>query len=387
MILFDDQHRDNLLPFTFTRPSAHIRCGILTIAEKWEKVIGVKATFATQTYLQKRFGEIGAGEHLWINGRVFPTTDLIAKIKHLTSGEALVQDEILIAAKTSYTSIEFIKERSKLIRCDVEVMQLKHSWDIFQLNEKAIALDWELLSIKPSTKGFENINTLIGDDIYIHPTAKVQGAFLNANAGPIYIGERAEVMEGSLIRGPFALCNDATIKMGAKIYGATTIGPHCKVGGEISNSVLFAYSNKGHDGFLGNSVLGEWCNLGADTNTSNLKNNYGPVRAWDYVSESMENTKLQFCGLMMGDHSKSSINTMFNTGTVVGVAANVFGGGFPPKFIPSFSWGGAHGFETFNIDKAYEVAQRMMERRKIVFDKIDESIFSHIFSETKKYRK
>lgn len=387
MILFDDQYRDSLLPFTFTRPSAHIRCGILTMAEKWEMVMEATATYATQTYLQARYGAFGVGEQLWINGRVFPTEEVVKKVKALTSGEALIIDDILIAAKTTYTNVDFIKERSKLITCDVAVVQIKHSWDIFQLNDKAIALDWKLLALKPTSKAFEQNNTLIGSDIYIHPSAKVQGSFLNASTGPIYIGEGTEVMEGTLIRGPFALCSGATVKMGAKIYGATTIGPHCKVGGEISNSVLFAYSNKGHDGFLGNSVLGEWCNLGADTNTSNLKNNYGPVRAWNYVTESMENTALQFCGLMMGDHSKSSINTMFNTGTVVGVAANVFGGGFPPKFIPSFSWGGAHGFETFNIDKAYEVAQRMMERRNIMFDKIDQGIFSHIFSETKKYRK
>lgn len=387
MILFDDQHRDSLLPFTFTRPAAHIRCGILTIAEKWENVLDASATYATQTYLQKRFGAFDVGEQLWINGRVLPTEDLVIKIKALTSGEALIANDILIAAKTTYSNVDFIKERSKLITCDVEIIQIKHSWDIFQLNEKAISLDWNILNVKSSFKAFEKHNTIIGNDIYIHPKAKVQGAFLNATTGPIYIGAGAEIMEGSLIRGPFALCDGATVKMGAKIYGATTIGPQCKVGGEVSNSVLFAYSNKGHDGFLGNSVLGEWCNLGADTNTSNLKNNYGPVRAWNYVTEAMENTTLQFCGLMMGDHSKSSINTMFNTGTVVGVAANVFGSGFPSKFIPSFSWGGAHGFETFNIDKAYEVAERMMERRNIMFDKIDKEIFSHIFSETKKYRR
>ncbi|MFT6845733.1 MAG: UDP-N-acetylglucosamine diphosphorylase/glucosamine-1-phosphate N-acetyltransferase [Flavobacteriales bacterium] len=387
MILFDDKFRDQLLPFTFTRPCANIRCGTLTIAEKWALVMNETPKFSTQAYLQKRFGSCPTGQQIWINGRVLPTPSLVKAIKELENGQALTHDNNLVAANTSYADVNSILGRSTLKQFDGELFQIERPWDIFQKNEAAIQLDWEIMNVSPSFVGYEENNQLLGTQIFIHPTATVQGAFLNASNGPIYIGEGAEVMEGSLIRGPFSLGNHATVKMGAKIYGATTIGPHCKVGGEVTNSVIFGYSNKGHDGFLGDSVLGEWCNLGADTNNSNLKNNYGEVRSWDYVSETMIDTGLQFCGLLMGDHSKSGINTMFNTGTVVGVAANVFGGGFPQKFIPSFSWGGASGFETFHLEKAFEVANKMMERRKISFDEMDEEVFTHIFSETHKYRK
>ncbi|MGB1307109.1 MAG: glucose-1-phosphate thymidylyltransferase, partial [Flavobacteriales bacterium] len=217
--------------------------------------------------------------------------------------------------------------------------------------------------------------------------AKVEHAILNASTGPIYVGKDAEIMEGSIVRGPLAMCENSVLKMGAKIYGATTLGPYCKVGGEVNNSVLLGYSNKGHDGFLGNSVLGEWCNLGADTNNSNLKNNYAEVKLWSYQSERFVNTGLQFCGLIMGDHSKCGINTMFNTGTVVGVSANVFGAGFPRNFVSSFSWGGSAGYMTYRLNKVFEVAEKVMQRRAIEFNQVEKDILTEVFELTKSYRK
>src|SRR5690606_24924204 len=248
--------------------------------------------------------------------------------------------------------------------------------------------DFELLTDGRRSQPIPATNNIInGQNIFIEEGAKLEFVTLNASFGPIYIGKDAEIMEGSIIRGPFALCEHATVKLGAKIYGPTTVGPHSKVGGEVNNSVIFGYSNKGHDGFMGNSVLGEWCNLGADTNNSNLKNNYAEVRLWDYNTESFARTGLQFCGLMMGDHSKCGINTMFNTGTVVGVSANIFGSGFPRNFIPSYSWGGAAGMTTFKTDKAFEVAREVMKRRNLEFTEQDEKIMEHVFEITAKYRR
>ena len=230
------------------------------------------------------------------------------------------------------------------------------------------------------------VNTVNQENIFLEEGAKLTFCTLNASTGPIYIGKDAEIMEGCIVRGALAMCDNSVLKLGAKIYGATTIGPHSKVGGEVNNSVLMGYSNKGHDGFLGNSVLGEWCNLGADTNNSNLKNNYAEVRLWDYNTGRFAKTGLQFCGLMMGDHSKCGINTMFNTGTVVGVSANIFGSGFPRNFIPSFSWGGASGFTVYKTNKVFEVANEVMKRRKISFDDIEKRILENVYELTKQYR-
>ena len=231
------------------------------------------------------------------------------------------------------------------------------------------------------------MNVISPENIFIEEGAKLEFVTLNASTGPIYIGKNAEIMEGSVIRGPFALCEEAQVKLASKVYGATTVGPYCRIGGEVNNSVLFGYSNKGHEGFLGNSVLGEWCNIGADSNNSNLKNNYEEVKLWSYETEGFEKTGLQFCGLMMGDHSKCGINTMFNTGTVVGVSTNIFGSGFPRNFVPSFSWGGASGFTTYITKKAFETARIAMARRHVDFDEQEAKILEHVFEETKKWRK
>lgn len=386
-ILFDGPSRDTLLPFTFTRPVAEIRIGILTIREKWEKYLGYTTSTVTEGYLSDKFPMVEVEDNVMINASYLPSKDLVAMIKHLSPGQAIFDDEEPIAfyvkgdAEVDFEQYEIFKPG------DEDVMTIKHTWDIFAKNEQAIRQDFELLTTGRTSAPIPKSNQVLApEQVFMEEGATVEFAILNASAGPIYIGKNATIMEGSMVRGPLALCEHATIKMGAKIYTGTTIGPHCKVGGEVSNSVLFGYANKGHDGFLGNSVLGEWCNLGADSNTSNLKNNYAPVRLWDYETAGFAKTELQFCGLMMGDHSKCGINTMFNTGTVVGVSANIFGGGFPRNFIPSFSWGGASGFTTYLTKKAYEVARIVMKRRNLEFTDQDEAILDHVFEETKQWR-
>lgn len=379
-IILADYNRNNLLPFTFMRPVAAIRCGILTIAEKWEKLSENSCSFLTENYLSAKFPLKKAADNLVVNGAVLINEKLYSEIMTLENGQAMVKGDIVLAIRTSSADIsDFSKiDYDESIETDLEIDVLSYPWDIFRLNEKAVSDDFVLITKGRKSAAVDADTTLINpSQIFIEESAKVQCAVINASAGPVYIGAHAEVMEGSLIRGPFALCEHATLKMGAKIYGATTIGPHCKIGGEVSNSVVFGFSNKAHDGFLGNSVVAEWCNLGADTNNSNLKNNYGIVKCYNYEKKDYISTGLQFCGLMMADHSKAAINTMFNTGTVVGVAANVFGGGFPPKYIPSFAWGG-FGDEQFQLNKAVELAREVYKRRNLDFDKTEEAILNHV---------
>ncbi len=386
-ILFDGASRDALLPFTFTRPVAEIRIGILTIREKWEKYLGYTTSTVTEEYLSEKFPMVELAENIMINSSFLPKEDLVEKIKHLTANQAIFYQEEPIAFHVKEDQeVDF--NTYEVFQYEQEVLTVKNTWDIFSKNEEAINRDFVLLTSGRESQPIPASNNVIAPEhIFIEEGAKLEFTTLNASNGPIYIGKNAEIMEGSIIRGPFVLCDHAAVKMGAKIYGGTTVGPYSKVGGEVTNSVIFGYSNKGHDGYLGNSVLGEWCNLGADTNTSNLKNNYAPVRLWSYETEGFAKTGLQFCGLMMGDHSKCGINTMFNTGTVVGVSANVFGSGFPRNFIPSYSWGGNAGFTTFLTKKAFEVAKVVMSRRKLEFTKEDEKILEHVFEQTKRWRK
>lgn len=386
-ILFDGAVRTQLLPFTFTRPVADIRIGILTIREKWEKYLNTTSSTITEDYLSEKWPMVEMEENVMINAAFLPTAELIEQIKNLQPGEAVFHEEDVVAFHSyEEQDVEFAK--CTAIEMEGKAMMVEHTWDIFRLNAEAIAADFELLTQDRTSQKISSTNQVIApENVFLEEGAKVECAILNASQGPIYIGADAEVMEGSIIRGPFALCDHATIKMGAKIYGSTTVGPHSKVGGEVNNSVIFGYSNKGHDGFLGNSVLGEWCNLGADTNTSNLKNNYAEVRLWDYASDRFAPTGLQFCGLIMGDHSKCGINTMFNTGTVVGVSANIFGAGFPRNFIPSFSWGGSGGLTTYKTVKAFEVAEIVMIRKNNEFSELDRAILDQVFEDTKKYRR
>lgn len=387
-ILFDGNVRNQLLPFTYTRPVADIRVGILTIREKWEKMLGFTTTTVTEDYLSDKFPMVEMEQNVLINASVLPTENLVKIVKSLSENQAIfIDDEPLAFFSNEGQEIDF--ETFDVIEYSYDdVMKIQHTWDIFQLNGKAIQQDFNLLTEGRESQPIPEMTVAFNkEQIFIEEGAVLPLCSLNANDGPIYIGKDSEIMEGSMIRGPFALCEHATVKMSAKIYGATTIGPHTKVGGEVNNCVIFGYSNKGHDGFLGNSVLGEWCNLGADTNNSNLKNNYAEVRLWDYETQGFAKTGLQFCGLMMGDHSKCGINTMFNTGTVVGVSANIFGSGFPRNFIPSFSWGGSNGMLTYKTTKAFEVAEIVMSRRNIEFTEEDKKILEHVFSVSGQWRR
>ena len=387
-ILFDGPSRNNLLPFTFTRPVADIRVGILTIREKWEKFLSSTTTTITEDYLSDKYPMVEMDENIMINASYLPNDKITDLIKGLKENQAIYDGEEVIAFFTKETQEEIEFETYESIEFDDEIIKIENTWDIFSKNGDAIETDYNLLTkgreSQPIPKSVYCINK---SQIFIEEGAKIEFAVLNATDGSIYIGKNTEIMETSAIRGPFALCDNSVLKMGAKIYGATTVGPYSTVGGEVKNSIIFGYSNKGHEGYLGNSVIGEWCNLGADTNNSNLKNNYAEVRLWDYNSEGFTRTGLHFCGLMMGDHSKCGINTMFNTGTVVGVSANIFGSGFPRNFIPSFSWGGHKGFTTYLTNKAFEVAKVVMLRRNVEFTEQDAAILEHVFEETKKYRK
>ena len=386
-ILFDGDVRNSLLPFTYTRPVADIRVGILTIREKWEKYLGLTTTTITEEYLEEKYPMVELAENVLINASFCPTKSLVEKVKNLSKNEAIFKGEDVIAFFTSDSQEEVNFDDYRQIEFDEALLQIKNTWDIFSLNDKAIQEDFDLITEGRKSQPIpEGTRYLRKENIFIEEGAEIIFATLNASKGPIYIGKDTEIMEGSVVRGPFAMCEHSVLKLNTKIYGATTLGPYCKVGGEVNNSVLMGYSNKGHDGFLGNSVLGEWCNLGADTNNSNLKNNYTEVKLWDYETGRFAKTGLQFCGLMIGDHSKCGINTMFNTGTVIGVSANVFGSGFPRNFIPSYSWGGASGFTEYKTNKVFEVAEVVMQRRNLVFDDKDQKILTHVFEETKKYR-
>ena len=397
-VLYDDEHRENLLPLAFTRPVADIRIGILTIREKWQRFLKQEVLIHTQTYLRPKYKLVlpAAGEpETWINGAVCPTPELLEEINALKVGETLWKDRKMLAFRTvagdrySVSNPLFHPEslpapdtgvRNPVFHSSIQLSKqspliIEHLQDIFLLNERAIIEDFVVVTAGRKSQPLSDSNKVIGKHpIFIEEGATIEGAVFNATAGPIYIGKDAEVMEGSLVRGPFVLGEQSTLKMGAKIYGATTIGPHSKVGGEVSNSVIFGYSNKAHDGFLGNSVIGEWCNLGADTNNSNLKNNYGEVKLWNYKRQIFINTGLTFCGLVMGDHSKCGINTMFNTGTVVGICCNVFGAGFPRNFIPDFAWGGPQGMSIYKVSDVFKVAEKVMARRGIEFTVADMSV-------------
>jgi UDP-N-acetylglucosamine diphosphorylase/glucosamine-1-phosphate N-acetyltransferase len=387
-ILFDGTVRNALLPFTFTRPVADIRIGILTIREKWEQYLGSTTTTLTEEYLMEKYPMVEMEQNIMINASFLPNAILVDLIQNLEQNQAVVYQEEIVAFYTNDSQEEVNFEQYDLVLYEGDLMQIENTWDIFAKNDSALRDDFNLITADRTSQPIpKSVNVIAPENIFIEEGAKLEFVTLNASTGPIYIGKNSEIMEGSVIRGPFALCESGRVKLATKVYGATTVGPHSVIGGEVNNSVLFGYSNKGHDGFLGNSVLGEWCNIGADSNNSNLKNNYEEVRLWSYETEGFAKTGLQFCGLMMGDHSKCGINTMFNTGTVVGVSANIFGAGFPRNFVPSYSWGGASGFTTYITSKAFQTAKIVMARRNVEFTEQDAAILTHVFEETKKYRK
>ena len=386
-ILSDFNAHKSLLPFTYTRPAAEIRCGILTMTDRWERLLEEDVSFQTEAYLSKKYPLQESDDNVVIAGNAVATQNLVHQIKSLKSEQKLMVGDRVVAYRAAQVHTPTIELEQVIYEGD-EVVFLDHTWDIFSKNGVVLEMDFDLVTKDRDSQPIpEHVQAMNPERIFIEEGATVNFSILNASSGSIYIGRNAEVMEGSLIRGGFALCDHSSTKLGTKIYGPTTVGPHSKVGGEFGNSVILGYSNKGHEGYMGNSVLGEWCNLGADTNTSNLKNNYAEVRLWDYETGRFAKTGLQFCGLMMGDHSKCGINTMFNTGTVVGVSANIYGSGYPRNFIPSFSWGGPQGMMTYKPSKAYEVAEVVMKRRNLPFTELDQKILDHVFEETKKFRK
>jgi UDP-N-acetylglucosamine diphosphorylase/glucosamine-1-phosphate N-acetyltransferase len=387
-ILFDGPARKALLPFTFTRPVADILIGIMTIRQKWEMHLGSTTTTLTEEYLSDKFPMVELENNVMINASFLPNAILVGMIEELGPNQVIFKGEEVVAFYTQEDQEEVDFDSYEIIEFNEDCITVQNTWDIFSKNDSAIREDFEFLTEGRKSQAIpKSVNVIAPENIFIEEGAKLEFVTLNASTGPIYIGKDSEIMEGSVIRGPFALCEGAVVKLAAKIYGATTVGPYSRIGGEVNNSVISAYSNKGHDGFLGNSVLGEWCNIGADSNNSNLKNNYEEVKLWSYESEGFAKTGLQFCGLMMGDHSKCGINTMFNTGTVIGVSANIFGSGFPRNFVPSFSWGGAAGFSTYITKKAFETARLVMSRRNVDFDEKESAILEHVFEESKKWRK
>lgn len=395
LILFDDADvRANLLPITFTRPIADIRLGITTIRRKWEKFCGVESSSSlTADYLSPKFSTNDCGDdNVIVAGHVIPNRDLHDVIASLQPGEALEAGNKIIAFRGSVNDFES-RSFATVSRYGSTVETVEWLYDIFGKNGEMIARDFAFIDQHDSQPVSET-NRIIGPMadsdgnplIYIAPGAKVEGAFINTTGGPVYIGPNAEVMEGSCLRGPIALCEHGVINMGTKVYGATTIGPWSKVGGELNNVVIIGYSNKAHDGFLGNAVIGEWCNLGAGCVASNLKNDYTPIKLWNYPAHRFLKTGLQFCGLIMGDHSKAGINTMFNTATVVGVGVNVHGAGFPRNFIASFSEGGTSGFTDVQLTKFFDIAKRVMARRHCELTEVDREIFNTIYSIADTYK-
>jgi len=387
-ILFDQLQRENLLPLTFTRPVSEIRIGILKITEKWNMLLNTECSFLTEKYLQIKYKFKSENINYYINGAVLPEQQLIGEITKLKEGQALFSGSDLIACVTSST-LENISEDiisfEKIVSSSNPLI-INYPWDIFRNNEKEIENDYKLLTKGRTSAQLANTNKIIGGNIFVEEGVLADFATINGRNAYVYLGKNSVLMGGSLIRGSLALCENSILKLGAKIYGPTTIGPNSKVGGEINNSIIFGNSNKAHDGYLGNSVIGEWCNFGADSNCSNLKNNYSNVKVWNYKAEDFIDTGLQFCGMVMGDHSKCGINTMFNTGTVVGVNANIFGTGFMDTFIPSFSWGGPEGFTEYIQNKAFETNDAVMKNKGREFDEIEKNIITEVFRRTKKYR-
>ncbi|SFT51675.1 UDP-N-acetylglucosamine diphosphorylase/glucosamine-1-phosphate N-acetyltransferase [Lishizhenia tianjinensis] len=376
IILHDNGKHLKFAPLTLTRPVGNLRMGMFTNNQRWEMYLpDAQVSYVTEEYLSKKYPAVLTEDNFFVNAAVIPSSDLIAKMQNLATGEAIFQGEEWIAFRGESLSLDTANH----VQIE-DLVILEERWDIYQKNAEVLAADFAAYTQGKTSQPLSESNTVIGDasQIFLEEGAVVEACILNTKSGPIYVGKDAEIMEGSVVRGALAMAEHSALKLATKVYGATSLGEHCKVGGEVNNVVFQAYSNKGHDGFLGNSLVGEWCNLGADTNSSNLKNNYGLVKAYSYESESIDATNVQFMGVCMGDHSKCGINTMFNTATVVGVSANVYGGDFPPKYIPSFAWGGSDGFVNFKIDKAFEVAENMMGRRGISLTQEDKDILKYV---------
>ena len=390
-ILFDDQSWEQLLPLTFTRPVSELRVGILKIREKWERLLNCEISAMTRGYLSQKFFANFEKDNILINSGLIPSQSIVNKINNLKSDQALMsQDRILAICLKKNKAMDFnysLYSPHEKNQLSEEIRIIERPWHIFSYNGDEIRNDIKLITTKRKSGILNKSNSLLSaHNIFAEDGVKAEYVTINADAGPVYLGKNSEIMEGSVIRGPFALCENSSLKLSAKIYPSTTIGPYSTVGGEVKNSVIQGFSNKAHDGFLGDSVIGEWCNIGADSNNSNLKNNYADVKLWSYPENKFISTGLQFCGLIMGDHSKCGINTMFNTGTVVGVNVNIFGSGFHVNFIPSFSWGEPGEYTVYNSDKAFQVAEKVMSRRNMLLDEKEKAILVHIYNLEEKYR-
>ncbi|HVW15925.1 MAG TPA: putative sugar nucleotidyl transferase [Mucilaginibacter sp.] len=389
IILFDDKAHQTLLPLTFTRPVGDLRVGILTIAEKWGKHLDLDFSYHTQAYLSAKFPIQIEQRNLFINGAVCPDEQLIEAIAKLHGGEGLYCNNKLLAVKLSAGDANAFDPGADFgnITYEGAPVMITHPEDIFRQNDTELRKDFKLITKGRTSAPLNSTNVIIGDNFFAEEGAIADCSTFSTINGPIYLAAKTEVWEGTHIRGGFALLSNSQVKMGTKIYGATTVGPYCRVGGEINNAVIWGYSNKGHEGYLGNAVVGEWCNIGADSNNSNLKNNYAEVKLWDYTTERFRKTGLQFCGLIMADHAKCAINTMFNTGTVAGVGANIFGAGFPRNFIPDFSWGGPQGYEIYTLKKMFETTEKVFARRDHrKFDQAEQDILKAVFEQTERFR-
>ncbi|MFI5138919.1 MAG: putative sugar nucleotidyl transferase [Sphingobacteriales bacterium] len=391
IILFDDNAHQSLRPLTFTRPVANLRTGILTIAEKWGKYLQSDFSYHTQSWLQDKFPLKIEADNLFINGSVCPDELLLKAVDLLKTGEALTYNDLLVAVKLGEkdaAGFDYNNVFDKNTVLEHTPVILRYPEEIFRNNDTELRKDFTLLTRGRKSATISSTNTIIGNDFFAEEGALAECSTFSTINGPIYLARDTEVWEGTHIRGAFALCEHSQVKMGAKIYGATTVGPYSRVGGELNNAVIWGYSSKGHEGYLGNAVMGEWCNIGADSNNSNLKNNYDEVKLWDYTTQRFRKTGLQFCGLIMADHAKCAINTMFNTGTVVGVSANVFGAGFPRNFIPDFSWGGPQGLDVYTLKKMFETAGKVFARRDHrIFDENEQNIITKVFELTEEYRR
>ncbi|MEL6673880.1 MAG: GlmU family protein [Bacteroidota bacterium] len=401
-ILFEDSLCFDLLPFTYTRSVSELRVGIFTMQSRWEKVLQSSCFTWTRPYLQEKYAPRPEGEVCtFILSTLLPNPSLIQLIQeakpghyyHSADGQVLVAKTEPKALPEDFNGV-FEKAvweywEMKGVEVSLEVDQIRQGPDLFRYNAQMIAYDFPYaVQAHQPASGWEDRARVYGkDNLFVAEGASLKGVTLDAEDGPMFIGPGVQLQLGALIQRSHAFLEGAVVNMGAKMRGDTTVGPYSKVGGEVGNSMIMGYSNKGHEGYLGNSVLGYWCNLGADTNTSNLKNNYASVKIWHYPSKRFRDTGLQFCGLMMGDHSKTGINTMLNTGTVVGVCANIFGSGFPRNYVPSFSWGGASGFTTYRLEKALEVARIVMARRNLALDDTEIAVLTEVFEQTQNFRR
>ncbi len=380
-----DHLRESLLPFTYTRPICELRLGILTIREKWEHLLGETGGFITASYLQEKFPRPAEPVEFMVNGALLPEEDLVREITGLDAGSGLYKDDIFLAARMNSTDLSL--KDLKHINWDHDIRIIRKKWDIFLQNGDEIRADYDQLTQGRKTAPVNDSHTIVyGNNLFVEEGVSIKAAIINTEEGPVYLGRNSKIHEGAIIKGPVAIGNDAHVNLGAKIRPNTTIGQYSKVGGEVSNSIIQGFSNKSHDGFLGNSVIGEWCNLGADSNTSNLKNNYSRVKVWNFAEMAFEDSGLQFCGLFMGDFSKCGINTMFNSGTTVGISCSVFGPGFQDKLIPSFSWGGKDTTETYDLEKAIASASVAFERRHLALSEADKRILGHVYSASSKFR-